>query len=151
MNNSIEFKAISFRWASVFILVAALNGGCQRGEVLGPVSGVVTFDGEPVPGAMLIFQNNAQGVHMMARADENGRYEVLMANGAGLPPGEYQVAVSPPIQDHPLGPITAPPPGANIYPNIPDRYRDVKTSKLKLQVTEQANTLDVNMTANEAP
>lgn len=128
-------------------LVAAvvLLAGCQRGEVLGPVRGVVTYDGKPVPGAVVLFQNDKLGVHMMAPTDENGRYEVQMANGAGLPLGEYDVAVSPPIQDHPLGPISAPPPGRNDYPNIPERYRKTSTSKLKLTVGEQANNLDVKM------
>ncbi|WP_425617819.1 carboxypeptidase-like regulatory domain-containing protein [Anatilimnocola sp. NA78] len=130
---------------SMLVLLALFICGCSRREVLGPVSGVVTFDGKPVPGAMVLFQNEKLGVHMMARADETGRFVVQMANGAGLPLGEYQVAVSPPIQDHPLGPIAAPPPGHDDYPNIPKRYRKTTTSKLKLTVGEQANSLDINM------
>ncbi len=80
-------------------------------------------------------------------ADDQGRFHVEMANGNGLPLGEYQVCVSPPIQDHPLGPIKASPPDSthDPYSNIPKRYRDIRTSGLKLVVRETANSLDVAM------
>jgi hypothetical protein len=126
-------------------LCAAHLAGCG-GEVLGPVTGVVTCDGEPVPGAMVLFHNDKLGVHMMARADETGKYQVEMAKGNGLPLGEYNVCVSPPIQDHPLGPIKAPPPNVDLYPNIPRKYRDIKTSDLKLVVLEKGSNLNINMT-----
>ena len=126
--------------------IALACAGCESKEILGPVTGVVRFEGEPVPGAMVLFHNDAKGVHLMARADDNGRYEVQMAGGAGLPPGDYDVCVSPPVQDHPLGPIKAPPPVNDLYPNIPRRYRDVKTAGLTLTVTENTNNLDIDMT-----
>jgi hypothetical protein len=131
----------------IFILVAALLG-CSGREVLGPVSGVVTIEGQPVPRATVIFDNDQLGVHMLAEADEQGRYTVKMANGDGLPLGNYDVRVCPPIQDHPLGPIKAPPPGDDNDPylqTIPKRYRDRKTSDLKLKVNAETNNLDVNM------
>jgi hypothetical protein len=126
------------------LLFMAVATGCS-GEVLGPVTGVVTCDGEPVPGAMVLFHNDKLGVHMMARANEQGRYQVEMAKGNGLPLGEYLVCVSPPIQDHPLGPIKAPPPDVDLYPNIPRKYRDVKTSDLKIKVAESGSILDIKM------
>lgn len=134
-----------------FLILAVALIGCSGGEVLGPVSGVVTLEGKPVPRATVIFDNDQLGVHMMAEADEQGRYTVRMAKGEGLPIGEYEVRVCPPIQDHPLGPIKAPPPGDHNDPylnTIPKRYRDRKTSDLKLKVTADSNNLDVDMKRN---
>ena len=123
--------------------------GCPSREALAPVTGVVTLEGMPVPQATVLFHNDAKGVHMTAVADAQGRYVVRMANGDGLPLGEYDVEVVPPMQDHPLGPIKAPPPGVDPYlDTIPVRYRNRKTSNLKLTVTEKTNNLDVPMTRN---
>ncbi|WP_254506680.1 carboxypeptidase-like regulatory domain-containing protein [Anatilimnocola floriformis] len=134
----------------IVALVALASGlGCNRGEVLGPVHGVITVEGTPVERATVMFSNDQKGVHMNAVTDSQGRYVVRMANGDGLPLGDYKVRICPPIQDHPLGPIKAPP--ANVDPfasTIPSRYRDVKTSDLKLSVTEKSNSLDVDMKRN---
>jgi hypothetical protein len=108
----------------------------------------VTIEGKPVPRATVIFDNDQMGVHIMAEADDEGRYTVRMAKGEGLPLGEYDVRVCPPVQDHPLGPIKAPPPGEQNDPylqTIPKRYRKRETSDLKLKVTAESNSLDVDM------
>ncbi len=128
---------------------ALLQLGCNRGEILAPVTGVVTLEGEPIPRATVIFHNDQKGVHMQAEADNNGRYVVRMANGDGLPLGDYKVCVCPPIQDHPLGPIKAPPPNVDPYADtIPRKYRDVKTSALTLTVSEQTPAFDIEMKRN---
>jgi hypothetical protein len=127
-------------------LTGAVLTGCDRGEFLSPVTGVVTLEGEPVPRATVIFSNDEKGVHMQAEADKTGRYVVQMANGDGLPLGNYKVSVCPPIQDHPLGPIKAPPPNVDPYADtIPRKYRDSKTSGLMLNVTEQTPAFDIEM------
>ena len=133
----------------VALLAGVLAAGCNRGEVLAPVSGVVTLEGTPVPRATVMFSNDKMGVHMMAVADEQGRFVVRMANGDGLPLGDYKVCVCPPVQDHPLGPIKAPPPGVDPYADtIPVRYRKPETSNLTLTVSETSNKLDVDMKRN---
>lgn len=130
----------------LLIAVATLAwGGCRRGEVLGPVTGKVTFQGEPVTEGVMIFSNPKKGVYMTAPLDENGVYEVEMAHGYGLPLGTYQVAISPPEPDvPPVGPIDKPP-EIKEYPNIPLRYRRPETSGLELTVERKGNSLDVHM------
>jgi len=136
------FRFSVFAWPA--LLFVAVLSGCS-GEVLGPVTGLVTCDGQPVPGAVVIFRNDKLGVHMLAPANDEGVYEVDMAKGRGLPLGEYAVCVSPPIQDHPLGPISERPSSIDKYPNIPTRYRDIKTSGLKLKVEATRNQLNIEM------
>ena len=72
------------------------------------------------------------------------KYKVITAKGAGLPPGDYKLSVSPPIPDAPMGagPMLQP---MKEYPNFPQRYRDHKTSGLMLTVPEEGTTMDIDM------
>ncbi len=137
-------KPVLSQTTLVFLIVVACVLGCRRDEVRAVVSGKVTFRDEPVTEGVVIFSNAAKGIHLTASLDDQGCYEVMSAEGAGLPPGEYHVAVSPPIFDPPVG---ASPGSTKIptFPNIPQKYRDQKTSGLSLTVTEEARTFDIDM------
>ncbi len=124
------------------LILAACLPGCSQGEKLGAVSGKVTFQGQPVKEGLVMFVNKAKGIHMTAPLDAEGKYKVVMAKGAGLPPGDYQVTVNPPIIDAPMG---AGPMKMPVYPNIPLKYRNAQTSGLTLTVTEEGSTLDIDM------
>jgi hypothetical protein len=127
--------------AAAILAVAAL--GCSRGEVRGRIVGKVTFQGQPVPEGRVYFSDSGRGINMGAKLKEDGSYEVLTAQGAGLPLGDYTVWVTPPP---PVPtPISAPPQPANSYDNIPQKYRNAQTSGLKLTVKEGQNQLDIDM------
>ncbi len=127
------------------LILAACVLGCSQKEKLGAVSGKVTFKGQPLTEGLVMFSNPAKGIYMTAPLDEQGQYKVVMAKGAGLPPGDYQVSVNPLVVDAPMGagPMLPPPPAC---PNIPMRYRDYKTSGLTLTVMEEGSTLNIDMT-----
>lgn len=127
--------------------------GCTPAEILGRVEGRVTYEGQPVAKACLVFENQPKGVFIVATLDADGRYVVSMDKGYGLPLGEYEVSVSPPPPDYPTGPVTMepPPPRVDSFPNIPAKYRDKTTSGVKLVVKEGVNRLDVAMVAEESP
>ena len=125
----------------VFVL---LLSGCSPAEPIGRVEGRVTFQGEPVAGACILFQNTTKGVYIMADLDQDGRYLVQMDKGYGLPHGDYEISLSPPPPKQTFGP-EAPPPTDNAFPNIPPRYRQPKTSGITLQVKDGVNRLDVEM------
>ena len=86
--------------AALVLLAAVVSAGCKKGETLGTVTGNVTFQGKPVTEGMVMFVG--PGVHMTAKLDAQGHYEVKQAKGAGLPPGSYQVSVNPPVIDAPM-------------------------------------------------
>lgn len=135
----------SSRIGVVVLLLAVLPAGCRRGEVLGRVYGKVTFQGKPVTEGVVLFDNWEKGVHMTAELDGQGAYEVEMAKGFGLPLGQYEVSVNPPLADTPpVGPILTPPKFRE-FPNIPKKYRDPKTSGLVLTVKEGDNPFDIDM------
>lgn len=126
------------------LLLGIALAGCSRPEVLGPVSGKVTFQGAPVSKGMIVFSNLEKGVTIQAKLDEDGSYEVEMAKGAGLPLGTYQVCIVPPIPEVTTSWPMAPPKLPS-YANIPERYRDARTSELVVEVTGNGVVFDVAM------
>lgn len=138
-------KASRARVVLVCMILAVYTSGCSQEEKLGAVSGKVTFQGQPVKAGAVVFTNKDKGVFMTAKIDEQGQFKVVMAKGAGLPPGEYQVSVSPPVPDVPMGagPML---PAIPECPFVPRRYRDYKTSGLTLTVPEEGTTLNIDMT-----
>ena len=135
-----RFLALLFVVGTASCLVT----GCDSGETLGPVSGTVTFQGQPVTNGRVLFQNAKEGIYMTANLDEKGHYEVRRPEGTGLPLGEYNVSVNPPVIDAPMAgsgkPVNIP-----TFPNIPAKYRTASTSGLKVTVTEEGTTLDIDM------
>ncbi len=148
MSDSQSSWLIGVLAAVVLLLLGMRYLSGEPGEKLGHVSGRVTFNDQPIREGLVIFQNPSQGVYMTDEVDEQGRYEVIMAQGAGLPLGEYQVSVSPPLPKTPeLGDIPGRPSPADQYPHIPRKYRDPETSGLVLVVVEGSNRLDIAMTS----
>jgi hypothetical protein len=107
----------------------------------------VTYEGRPVKDGLVLFSNDELGIHMTAEIDQ-GRYEVVTSRARGLPPGEYQVAIAPPIVDHPVGPIQEPP-RPLISRDIPERYHDARTSGLSVGLVDGDNTADFELTSAE--
>jgi hypothetical protein len=135
----------SSRWLALVVLCGLAASGCAGGEVLGTVRGTVSFQGAPVRDGMVLFTNPEKGVNITAPLQENGTFEVQMAKGFGLPVGTYQVAVIPPLPKVVTSwPAQAPKPPP--YPNIPARYRDPKTSDLKVEVVAGGVEFNVDMT-----
>ncbi len=137
------------RCAYALPVALVLLGLCLTGcggprEILGKVSGKVTFQGEPVSEGLVIFSNTDKGVYMTAKLGPDGSYAVKMAEGSGLPLGTYQVSITPPLVEVPLGPMLTPP-KPRAFPNIPPKYRRNETSGLTLTVEQGDNTFDVDM------
>jgi len=124
------------------LLLAALAVGCTPGEELGRISGTVTHQGKKLSRGVVMFANRSKGIYMTAPIQPDGTYEVQMAKGAGLPLGDYEVAVSPPQIDHPVGPILNPP-KVEDEPDFPARYRSWDTSPLKVTINSGQNTLAI--------
>jgi hypothetical protein len=119
------------------------------GPRMAPVSGQVTFQKKPPPrGAMILFSDEPRGNFMTAKFDEEGNYRVEMAEGWGLPLGDYKVAILPPpyklTQDF-INKHKGQDPHLAMFPSIPLRYRDPDKSGLVLKLTSSGSKFDVNM------
>lgn len=128
-------------FAAGFLLCLA---GCGSSEKMGRAFGKVTFQGQPVPEGIISFSNREKGIFMTAKLNSDGSYELVTAQGRGLPLAAYQVAVNPPLVDAPLGPALGPP-KLPLYPNIPEKYRKPESSGLTLTVRDGDNPFDVDM------
>lgn len=130
-NCFINVQRHSFAVLLLLFIVCTL--GCQPQEELGRISGKVTHGGKPLSRGLVMFANRGKGVYMTAPIQADGAYEVQMAKGAGLPLGDYEVAVAPPPIDHPIGPILNPP-KIEDEPDFPEKYRNWDTSPLKVTI-----------------
>jgi hypothetical protein len=126
------------------VLVLIVSLGCAPGEELGRIHGEVLFEGQPLDRGVVMFANQATGVYMTAPLQADGTYRVEMAKGSGLPLGEYQVAVAPPVLDHPIGPILNPPQAAD-EPQFPLKYRSWDTSPLRITIVRGDNEFNIEL------
>lgn len=87
-------------WLSMLVTTASVvaAGGCFGPPTVSytmiPVEGAITFDGEPLAGAEVMF-DSPDGPRGFGLTDENGRFTVTTRQfGAGLPAGTYRVLVT---------------------------------------------------------
>lgn len=138
VRHSIEMR-ISSRYRLATLALVML-WGCSRSDV-GRVTGKVTLDGQPLSQGTVVFEDAAKGISVNAELRSDGSYEARTYDKAGLPPGSYQVAVTPRTLGSGETPLIAGPPSAEVPPEspIPAKYRDVKTSGLTVTVVGGAS------------
>lgn len=124
------------------ILVFVVLAGCSRGPSVprGTAEGKITVEGAPVAEGTVIFENTAAGVSVMIPLKSDGSYVVSTYEGAGLPVGSYQVAVSPRKISNGEFPKMVQP-GKDIPPPfpVPTKYRSIDTSGWKAEIKEGKN------------
>ena len=105
-----------------------------------PVVGTVTWNGQPLSNASIIFLPRAEtaGQECSGITDANGRFELKHPLGAvGAPPGEYSVVVSR-LVDSKGQPITpdpnVPPADLGAVESLPPKYSDVTQTTLTATV-----------------
>jgi len=92
-----------------FVIISLLVGaGCSGDKVpgLGRVTGTITLDGQPVPGATVIFEGTKSGEPaVIAKTEASGEYELYYSRGhKGTTIGEHIVHISsyqPPTDEDP--------------------------------------------------
>jgi hypothetical protein len=138
----------------VAVVLSAVS--CQRGSVSGtvPVSGKVTYKGQPVAQATVTFIGEGEARAAVAITDASGIYQLKTLDSAGAMPGKYTVLVSQteamPGSDRPVSmDEAAKNQGKPKEPKqlLPAKYMDPTKSPLKFQVDSgKANTFDLSLT-----
>lgn len=88
------------------------------------VTGVVTLDGQPLPGAEIMFVGN-DGKKFSGKTDEQGRYDLGRAK-RGVPVGTHRVTIS--------------------GPDIPMKYSDTEGSPLVVEIESGENQFVFDLT-----
>lgn len=139
------------KWSSdavgLFFLLAAICGaavGCGRRE-MGPVSGTLKYQGNPVPDATVKFTTPSRPT-AVGRTDAEGRYTLTtFRKGDGAYGGSHRVVVIPWMDgwvDLPDDAETGrKPPPVLPRPDIPEQFRQPTESPLKAEVVAGKNNV----------
>lgn len=146
MINAIRPSNPVARFAT-WLLLGTVFGCGEAPEPYRAIQGRVTYQGKPVPHAVVVFESTAQELTIAADADEQGIYKAIRSvNVPGLPIGSYRVAVTPPLFYPGLGPVGKNP-GPPTRDDIPASYRESATSGLAIDVRKEgsAASFDIEM------
>ncbi len=135
----------NFAVLAVATLLLAGVPGCGSGkpswEHVFTTTGSLTFNGQPIEGAVLVFTPKDESipstVRPMARTDASGHFEVGTYDIAdGAPEGDYDVVVT-------WTPLVKHAGGASPGPNrLPPRYASTATSKLTVHINSDDTQLE---------
>ena len=137
-------------------LLALAAGGCG-GTGAVPVSGLVTYQGEPLADVTIIFTpagggaEGAAGKIATGQTDSQGKFTVTTESpGDGAVPGEYTVSILPntpvPAPDSDEYDYSMPPPAP-----FPEKYMGAASTPFKVTVTKgEEKNFPLEMT-NSAP
>jgi hypothetical protein len=89
----------AFQWLSIASLLIPIVG-CSKHDGLerAPITGLLTVQGTPLPGASVVFTpaKGTPGQGAIGISGPDGKFQVVSSrqDDAGIPPGEYSVTVS---------------------------------------------------------
>ncbi len=115
-----------------FVIAFCGCGGADNAPPIAPVSGRVTFQGQPVAPGVVNFASEA-GFAASANLDSDGKFRLVSQYGSGIPHGTYKVTIAPPPPAMGEGENPVAPPDD---PKIPKKYRDFATTDLKADITD---------------
>lgn len=114
-------------------------------DELVPVTGTVTFDGQPLADATVIFISlQGESRQTSAVTDGDGKYSLMSANGfEGAVPGDYDVLISKFVtEDGSVPPQDVAPMDVGAMEMIPERYSNAAKITLKETVSQVGGTID---------
>ena len=140
------------RLVFVLALMAAVPlVGCGDAPLLdgtSPVTGLVTYQGQPVEGATVVFTPEGEGRAASGRTDASGRFEMTtLSPGDGVFPGKYRCAISKTEvtggatreeveQQTSASSTDQTPAEPTVRELLPEKYKSPATSGLTAEVTE---------------
>ena len=149
-----EDRTIRSSVRATLALLAVLCAGCTAGNSLKtvPVSGQVTYKGQPVAGATVSFLGEGSERPATAISESSGVYHLTTLDAKGAMPGSYAVTVTktelPPELLKPMSMEEAaktanqPPPKPKEL--LPGKYGDVAKTPLHFEVKAgQSNKFDL--------
>jgi len=120
-----------------------------------PVTGTVTYNGQPVEGATVTFMAGASGGRgAVGTTDASGKFQLTTFEaGDGAIPGAYKVKIAKTVGGAPtagegeiMAPPTGGPPTSEVKDELPVKYKDENTSGLTADVKDGDNDFPFELT-----
>jgi hypothetical protein len=137
-ENKLEVAvAMCIRWLfGLSLVVIATVSGCNKsGLDLAYVEGVVTYNGQPVDSAGVIFKP-VTGPFAMGTTDAEGKFTLVTANYPGALVGEHKVGISK-SKTTPIQMKNEALPRYKVEYFVPQKYTSPATSDLKATVSSK--------------
>lgn len=109
------------------LLATSLCVGCG-GDMESSLTGTVTFQGKPLPHALVSFQHKGRGATAYTMTDDSGYYYARTGGQNGLTPGTYQASIQPPKDVQ-----------------LPKKYFSIVTSEIELEIKQGKNIVDIDL------
>ncbi len=143
----------SFSVGYIFVLssLCLFAAGCSKEQASSgpqpvPASGKITYNGSPLPNAMISLSQSTPGAPgAVGRSDKEGNFKLTAGqSGEGAIPGEYQISVSAFEEtkteskpDAPYDPTAKAPAPKSL---VPQKFANPSTSGLKVTIPENGDT-----------
>lgn len=134
--------------AILLLSLTALCSGCggaakvEKLATTAPVTGIVTYKGNPVKDAVVTFNPTGEGNPATGKTEESGRYILTTykeRDGAAI--GTHIVTV----KVMPTGGLPGQEVASTGGKDVPAKYSETKTSPLTVEVKEGANNLELKL------
>ena len=135
-------RSARFALTLTIAILSQQGSGCRRSDMV-PVSGRVTFEGRPVPQAVVRFLHDARPM-AAGGTDANGRYRLTTRQpGDGAYLGRCKVLIAPWVA---APGDSSEAPAEPVRPDIPAVFRVAASSPLDVEVTaEGPNQFDFEL------
>ncbi len=123
----------------LFVFVSLALVGCNRGPTDAKVVGTVTFDGEPLYGAVVRFTPESGGRQSEGFTDRTGRYELrFSAQTKGVVSGKHKVSIRTTPEEYGVEEVKE-------VEKLPAKYNT--DSQLIMEVKRGAQQIDFDLTS----
>jgi len=159
MNGMMVMRRERLRHTTLLVTVALMAAyGCGANDGLGqryPVSGMVTYKGQPLASGNINFVSEKADGRSASGTVEAGRYTLTtQTDGDGAMPGMYKVTVvAKEATAVPLSKVGGAPSQQQSFKAnkvakslIPNKYGSPTTTELKAEVKAETNKLDFDLT-----
>ena len=147
----------NFALCLVALSMLAVLPACSKAIKTEGVTGVITYNGEPLADATVKFiPTDATGSQSYGKTNEKGEYKLqtlLGAADAGTTPGDYVVTIDC-VDEVPTGDMKLNDEGEEVpemeeIQRVPARYLNASTSGFTATVVKGANTFNFDLTSEE--
>ncbi|MHB8900145.1 MAG: carboxypeptidase-like regulatory domain-containing protein [Thermoguttaceae bacterium] len=156
MNQMMKCGLLGLVMGPLLLLAGCAPPAADRPATY-PVTGVVTYKGEPVADANVNFQLAGGSGYAVGKTDAAGKYTLMtFVDGDGALPGEYKVAITKfeqtaqasaaPDTSEEYAPAEQSEEAAPAKNLLPAKYANSETSGLTATVTEGPSTADFELT-----